>query len=543
MHRKRRTGIYEGAAIAASVGLFLMGQAFVNRLGIENDEAVFANPLFLPGAAEYNWGHVPLMIVSYAGALKTWLYAPIFGLFGAGVRSLREPVLAAAALTVWLFFLALRRAAGARAAAIGAVLLAVDSDYLMTSVYDWGPVALQHLLLTGGVAAALRFAATKRNWWLGISAFLMGLAMWEKAVAIWMLSGLAIGAAAVYWREMAVLFSWRRAVLAVALFATGALPLIVFNAQNGMITFRKNTAPDSIPISAKAHYLMTAMEGGRLFGALPAEDAETPQPHQPTSFAERASAWVSKVAGHPRRGGFLLLFVAAALAAPFAGKTAARAVLFCFIAGAVAWLEMAFNANTGASVHHTILLWPLPQAIAAMSLAAIYERVATGPAAKAARVCIAAAIIVVAATALLVTNEYRAQMVRNGGATAWTRAIFPLTQALQARNPPKIFCMDWGMLNSSLLLSGGRLRLFVGTDPVLADRTPSADDMRKIQWMADQEGAVFVTHPPRYEFFQGANERLLDAAAGLGYRRTDPVRIGDGFGREIFEIYRLQRAQ
>jgi len=51
----------------------------------------------------------------------------------------------------------------------------------------------------------------------------------------------------------------------------------------------------------------------------------------------------------------------AILLMPLAGGSDRRAVLFALIAMTVAWLQMAITANAGGSVHHTILLWPLPQ--------------------------------------------------------------------------------------------------------------------------------------------------------------------------------------
>ena len=47
---------------------------------------------------------------------------------------------------------------------------------------------------------------------------------------------------------------------------------------------------------------------------------------------------------------------------------------FRLIAMAVAWVQMAITANTGASVHHTILLWPFPQVVIAVSFASASRR-------------------------------------------------------------------------------------------------------------------------------------------------------------------------
>ena len=66
-------------------------------------------------------------------------------------------MLLAGVASVWLFFRLLDRIAGRRAAIIGCTLLAVDSTYLLTVCFDWGPVALQHLLLVAGLLLLVRF--------------------------------------------------------------------------------------------------------------------------------------------------------------------------------------------------------------------------------------------------------------------------------------------------------------------------------------------------------------------------------------------------
>ena len=78
----------------ASIFFFLAGQPFVTRLGIQNDEALFATPVVAPGAALYSChiGHfqIPIMLMSYLGCLKTLLFRPILRFFGAGVYRSRE---------------------------------------------------------------------------------------------------------------------------------------------------------------------------------------------------------------------------------------------------------------------------------------------------------------------------------------------------------------------------------------------------------------------------------------------------------------------
>src|SRR5262249_48478026 len=104
----------------------LAGNLFIPYLGIENDEALFAQGLYHPRGELYSLhigrSHVPIMLMSYVGALKSWIYGPILKAFGISLRTLRQPMLLAGAVSIWLFFLLLRRIAGNRAALIGCAL-------------------------------------------------------------------------------------------------------------------------------------------------------------------------------------------------------------------------------------------------------------------------------------------------------------------------------------------------------------------------------------------------------------------------------------
>ena len=53
---------------------FALGWLFLPLLGVQNDEALFASPLFQPKAAylvKIGHSRLPLMLMSYLGTLKT----------------------------------------------------------------------------------------------------------------------------------------------------------------------------------------------------------------------------------------------------------------------------------------------------------------------------------------------------------------------------------------------------------------------------------------------------------------------------------------
>jgi hypothetical protein len=82
--------------LAASLSFILIGLAFIPQAGIQNDEALFASGIYeQTGIAQgvKILGHrIPVMLNSYLGAFKSWVYAPIFRFWRPSPFSLRVPV-------------------------------------------------------------------------------------------------------------------------------------------------------------------------------------------------------------------------------------------------------------------------------------------------------------------------------------------------------------------------------------------------------------------------------------------------------------------
>jgi 4-amino-4-deoxy-L-arabinose transferase-like glycosyltransferase len=525
------------SALAACLLFFVTGSAFVSLLGIQNDEALFANGIFKPYAVAYKypWGRngLPLMLMSYLGTLKSWIYRPIFQWFGVGVSAARVPMLLAGAASVWLFYLLLRRAAGERAALLGCGLLATDSLYLLTTCFDWGPVALQHLLILSGMLLLFGFYQHPSHLRLAWGCFLLGMAMWDKALAAWMIGGIGLALIIVFPKQIVRVTTLRRVAISVFFFALGALPLIVYNIEQPLATFRGNASWDTSDLAGKGRLLAATADGSALFGWLTDEDWQTRDPHLPHGALQSASAGISALAGHPRRSLLLYAFALALLLAPLARGPALRAIVFALLAIAFAWAQMAVTANAGGSVHHAILLWPLPQMVIAISFAAASRRL------RAAGIpALAAVLALLMISGLLVTNEYRCLILRNGGSPNWTDAIYRLADYMKGDSSSNVFCMDWGIMDNMRLLSRGKLPLRVGTDPIAKPALDAADREYLARTIAGA-GHVFINHTKDFEFFPGINDKLVKYAAGAGYRRQVMAVIADSYGRPVYEVYRF----
>src|SRR5579863_424652 len=146
-------------ALAAILLLFIAtALLFVSRPGVEADEALVVN------GAIYSWHHIPLMLMSYMGALKAWFYLVLFDVVRPSPVSLRVPTILFGAVAIWLFFLLVDRTVGRRAAWIGALLLATDSMFVILEAIDYGPNALHFALKLGALLLLVRFHREGSAW-------------------------------------------------------------------------------------------------------------------------------------------------------------------------------------------------------------------------------------------------------------------------------------------------------------------------------------------------------------------------------------------
>src|SRR5580698_11049105 len=149
------------AALMLCVLFVSIAVPWINRPGIQTDEALFAAGIYPPFNEQFTV-HIfehdyPLMEMSYVGALKARLWALIFKFWHPSAASVRIPSALLGALSIWWFYRLLAQTLGARTALAGAALLATDPIYVLYARWDHGPVVIQHLCLVGAMLAFVRF--------------------------------------------------------------------------------------------------------------------------------------------------------------------------------------------------------------------------------------------------------------------------------------------------------------------------------------------------------------------------------------------------
>lgn len=526
---------------AALIALFTaLGLVFLPYPGAQYDEVLFSSAIYAPETIEYAMktraGAIPVMLLTYVGTLKAALYMPLLKWFEASHVTLRLPMLLTAALSVGLFFLAARRLAGTRAALLAGLLLATDAVYLLTSVFDWGPVAIQHLLFAAALYAGVRFRETPRAAWLFAMSLCAGLALWDKAIIVWLLVGFGVSALAVLRKEVWMVARSRRLALAAVLgFLLGAAPFIYYNKIHPLRTFTSSAEMDRQPALQKVLALDRTLDGSGLFGYMVREDPEGFP--QGLKVWEKAPLWLNGKLRGPRQSiQHLVLMMSFAGVILLWFSAWRRTSLFLAIAAVVGWLMMLATRNAGGSLHHTILLWPIPQMLLALTLAEVLRR---WPG-RAGRVAMGVVLVAVLNNGLQL-NHYLAHFIACGPTWIWTDAIRPLAASVGRMEGRRVFAADWGISQQLAYYSKGRIAINRVGDGVVLNLETEPSSAWHLERALEDESTIFITHTGGREVFPDIRARLLEFTSGRGYTHTLVETVHDRHGAPIFEIHEFRK--
>ena len=519
-------------AIICVLAFLAMGWSLLPYPGLEADEVLFACPLYAPyawtGRIRMFHTDLPTMVMNYIGTLKTSLYAVIFHSFNPTDITVRLPMLLLTAVTIWIVYRLLLRTAGVRAALAACIILATDPVFLMTALFDWGPVAIQHFLIAAAMLLLVIFHQRASYPALAAAAFTLGLGLWDKVSFAWLLVALILAGAITFNREIRTHFAPKPLAIAFIAFVAGALPLLIFNYQHHAATLHVGAGINSTEFEGKYESFRDVLRGSGLYGYLSAEDPTQPG-RQPGTAIERLSVAVHNAIGHSAGNLGAIAFILAAALAMIRWRSS-RALRFSLLFVLVAWLSMLLVKGAGGSVHHTILLWPGVPMLIGFAIAEISNH--AGKRAQWTAISLSAALV---AGNILIYNEYLYSFVRYGSRAAWSSAINPLADSLLTQHPTRVCLADWGMINQLRILGHGTLAIDDVSFTLLSFTGSPSDNDSLRQCAAD---SVIVTHTPPLEEFKGARQRLDRWASAHGFEPTPIATITDELDRPVFVTFR-----
>ncbi len=515
------------AVLLLCLAFLFLGLLFIPYLGMQQDEALFAVALLVPAWTVSRFTIapgfvVPLMLLSYVGALKSWFYAALLQSLSPSVYLLRVPVLLLGAVTIYLFSIFVRRTCGNRGALIAAALLATDSTYLLTSCFDWGPVVFQHFLLVSGALLFMKFFDSGRDRYLYGGSFVFGLAVWDKAVFLWTLAALLISVSLLYrdviFRNICV----KGCIVAVVVFSLGASPFLAYNLQNGWTAF-VFPSPAAMDLGNRWGILRSTLDGSSLYGYLVREENAPPSAVQLTSI-ERCALFIETHMGEHSQSPMVWLLGASIAMLPFRRSKTAFAGM---IALTLAYTFMLLS-NGGGAAHHVVLLWPLPQFV----IAAIWAEPPKWSPWNLTAVLVGS----ICTLNLLNANHYLVRASQGGSGLLWTDATSRLVETIGTNPMRMTLTTDWGIAAPLLVMEKARAPVFEISDLLTAASLTAQQQQFLSEAVASPEN-TFVGHTDGNELLSGVNAKLQAFAQSGGYTKANVRRVCDRHGRPIYEVF------
>lgn len=182
--------------------------------GLYYDEVLFVN-----AATEQTGDHfiyqrafgLPIMVMPYIGALKAYIFLPVFKLFGVSPASIRIPVILMSSITLIVLFYTVTRISTGWLAMLTIMLLATDPSFIFQSKLDYGPVVVMMFFKTSALFLAVKIVqatAEKKSGiiylWLLVIAIFAG--MFDKLNFIWFVLPMLLFFPVIFWLQMKALY-------------------------------------------------------------------------------------------------------------------------------------------------------------------------------------------------------------------------------------------------------------------------------------------------------------------------------------------------
>lgn len=541
---------------AALAIYFFFALSDLRSPGLYYDEVLFANAalgnqdgLFMTWAIPLGGHRIPLMLMGYIGALKAYLYAPLFALFGTSAEVVRCPMILSGALTLWFSWLLATRMFGSQVGWTLLFLTSADPSFIMNHRLDWGPVALGLLFKASSLYLIWRWLEEGKRSLLLWAAFLMGLGLYDKAIFLWYLLALAAALLILYGKRIGELCNRRLSTMALGLFLLGALPFVAYNFRGPLRSFRQPGLLNPAPFSnwkSRLRLVQMTLDGSAAFYNIHQYELGRYWDKAPATVDTLLETWREWVRPLRLEGslfsryllGALLLLVLLILAKRIVNpKPVLFLLLLLFCMYGASYLSL--NRTTGQ--HHVVPLYPLPHLVVALALWSLGRIYPTAP--EEGRALLQSALPM-GLTGILLFSQisidavYLESFRKQGGAGLWSESVVDLAEF--ARNNPgrDFYLMDWGISNQLLLLGKGEIRQ---AEYYVSIREARNIEEQRKAWRPclRRPGTWLVFHDPACETYPGLRvfEQVL---AAEGRKRRLIRELDDRQGRPVYWIYEVE---
>jgi Dolichyl-phosphate-mannose-protein mannosyltransferase len=522
-------------AIAAACVFILIATYRINLPGLYMDEVDFVNAA--QGAPDNTMihmrlGSVPLFIMPYLGALKAWLYVPVFRLFGVSVLTIRLPAILLAAITLLIFYQLMRAKLGAVWAIIPLWIMAVDPANLFPSRLDWGPTVLMHFFQAAILALWLSYRGRPKVWKLVLICICAGLGFFDKFNFIWLILAFVLGVSLCdpdslknLWISSSRFSRWT-AVIGF-LIGLGAMLFFILS----VLHLRAASLPP-MNLQAKWDGLRSFLSGDAVAYLL---------------FEN--SSWVISFVP------FWLIVTDCCLVLAclfFLGQNAEaresrRNGFFFLLIGFLIFVQIVVTPQAGGP-HHYSMIFPLPLLTFVFLAQPIYSQLATKNLRR-----LAACLLVSAAVCVFIVNLHNVAGYLSRFRTTshynprWSPEIYSLSQYINAHGleAQSVICVDWGLHNQLHALAPRELQLRMHDDWPFFQKLGKENQERQsanLNVIFPEGKSLALTFAASKETFPETRRNFLSALASHPELKCRLLKEFWYAGEKIYEVYEIDRS-
>jgi hypothetical protein len=484
---------------------------------------------------------IPVMVMDYYGALKSYLYAPIFALFGTTPATIRWPVILLSAVSLGLIYALGRLTFGALGAAMLAVLAAADPVFIWLTKVDYGPIVLMMVLKLGALYAFYRALLARSATPLWIVAVCCALGVFDKLNFIWFVIALGVAAVTLFPRELAATYRRGRLAFVAPVAVLATTMTIAGVAVIAPLFAAAQRAGGALGLLDRLRWIAgryaRTMDGREVYAFITGATLDRPGV---VNYVTAAALVV-----------LLGLWIVRARRRASAGLRAFRLTLRERLVAAYVVMFVVIAAQIvvtrrAGGPHHQMMLYPIPfmLIVAAATWLVRWASRASSRSVARSRLLVARAVAALAigslvASEVAVSRAYAAAFTTEDRvAVRWSPRIYDLARYLDAQRVDRIVFADWGMQNQVYALGTERTRRAT-RDLWLAFRRPGAPE-HEAQLLADDfhgHSVLVVMHPRGEEMVPSAQDNFLAWARARGMTLRPVRTFADRSGRVTYEVH------
>lgn len=145
---------------------------------------------------------VPILLMPYIGALKSYIAAPVFFIFDVNPYSIRVPFILICSLGLLILYKLIQNYFDNRMAVLTLILIAFDSSFISQTRVDMGPLVLDFFCKVFSIFLFFYYLKNKRSIYLLLIWITLFAGLFHKLNFIWFINSFGFASFVVYFNEI-----------------------------------------------------------------------------------------------------------------------------------------------------------------------------------------------------------------------------------------------------------------------------------------------------------------------------------------------------